>query len=62
MVLVNAVYFKGLWERQFKVENTAPQRFFVTPNRHAMVPMMSQESGFKYGKVFSLSLSLLRKK
>ncbi|XP_037790779.1 LOW QUALITY PROTEIN: leukocyte elastase inhibitor A-like [Penaeus monodon] len=59
MVLVNAVYFKGLWERQFKVENTAPQRFFVTPNRHAMVPMMSQESGFKYGESQELDAQVL---
>lgn len=57
MVLVNAVYFKGVWDRQFQVENTAPQKFFVTPNSPATVPMMNQEGKFKYGKV-SLFLCL----
>ncbi|XP_047489953.1 leukocyte elastase inhibitor A-like [Penaeus chinensis] len=59
MVLINAVYFKGLWDRQFKVENTSPQRFFVGPNRHAMVPMMSQEGNFRYGESQELDAQVL---
>ncbi|XP_042888843.1 serpin B10-like [Penaeus japonicus] len=39
MVLVNAVYFKGLWEHQFKLENTAQERFFVAPNNPSMISM-----------------------
>ncbi|XP_063592956.1 leukocyte elastase inhibitor-like [Penaeus indicus] len=59
MALVNAVYFKGLWDSQFKVENTSPQRFFVGPNRHATVPMMSQEGNFNYGESQELDAQVL---
>ncbi|ROT62953.1 putative serine proteinase inhibitor, partial [Penaeus vannamei] len=59
MVLVNAVYFKGVWDRQFQVENTAPQKFFVTPNSPATVPMMNQEGKFKYGESRELDAQVL---
>lgn len=29
LVLVNALYFKGLWETQFRKANTKPNTFFV---------------------------------
>ncbi|XP_042888845.1 leukocyte elastase inhibitor-like [Penaeus japonicus] len=59
MVLVNAVYFKGLWEHQFKLENTAQERFFVAPNNPSMVPMMSQKDKFRYGESKELDAQVL---
>ncbi|XP_042857105.1 leukocyte elastase inhibitor-like [Penaeus japonicus] len=59
MILVNAVYFKGLWEHQFKLENTAQERFFVAPNSHSMVPMMSQKDKFRYGESKELDAQVL---
>lgn len=50
MAIVNAAYFKGTWQFQFKPTSTASERFFVTPQSHQMVPMMNQISAFNFGK------------
>ncbi|ROT78002.1 serine proteinase inhibitor 7 [Penaeus vannamei] len=59
MALVNAAYFKGTWQSQFKPTTTAPERFFVTPQRHQMVPMMSQIAAFRYGESEQVAASVL---
>ena len=33
LVLINAVYFKGLWKNQFKAEDTKTEPFHVDSNR-----------------------------
>ncbi len=43
MVLVNAVYFNGKWDRPFSPEATLEQPFFVTESETKPVPMMYQE-------------------
>lgn len=43
MVLVNAVYFNGKWDRPFSPDATSEQPFFVTENETKPVPMMYQE-------------------
>ena len=48
LVLVNAIYFKGLWESPFMKEATKEAPFWVTPELSVDVPMMSQEEAFKY--------------
>ncbi|MBM4039836.1 MAG: serpin family protein [Planctomycetes bacterium] len=40
LVLVNAVYFYGSWEREFDKELTQDAPFFVTPEKTATVRMM----------------------
>lgn len=30
LVLVNVVYFKGQWDREFKQENTKEEKFWLT--------------------------------
>lgn len=46
LVLVNAIYFKGNWEKKFKTEATVEQQFKVNKNETKPVKMMSQESEF----------------
>ncbi|XP_055708014.1 serine protease inhibitor 42Dd-like isoform X8 [Phlebotomus papatasi] len=49
MVLVNAIYFKGLWENKFKVENTKKMPFWTTKDNSVDVDMMHTKADFKYG-------------
>ncbi|MFZ4394333.1 MAG: serpin family protein [Kiritimatiellia bacterium] len=49
LVLVNAVYFKGKWESQFKADHTQQAPFFVAENKSVQAPLMSQTHEFKYG-------------
>jgi serpin B len=44
LVLVNAVYFKGLWAEQFQVSNTSTAPFFITPSQNVTVQMMHEET------------------
>ncbi|XP_065155049.1 leukocyte elastase inhibitor-like isoform X6 [Paramisgurnus dabryanus] len=46
LVLVNAIYFKGTWEKKFLREDTFDQEFKVNKNETKPVKMMSQESKF----------------
>ncbi|XP_026466199.1 antichymotrypsin-2-like isoform X4 [Ctenocephalides felis] len=50
MVLVNALYFKGLWEKQFKKENTQDKPFYVTETETKNVRMMHIKDKFRYGE------------
>lgn len=52
-VLINAVFFKGLWQSQFEVEQTRTQEFLIPPGRSGgNVQMMSQSGRFNYGKFY----------
>ena len=46
-VLLNAIYFKGLWESQFKKEQTHDALFKVSAQKLVTVPFMHQRSDFK---------------
>ncbi len=48
LVLVNAIYFKGMWASQFEEGATKEAAFWVAPDAPVDVPMMSQEEEFKY--------------
>ncbi|KAK3734354.1 hypothetical protein QZH41_005338 [Actinostola sp. cb2023] len=57
--LVNAIYFKGLWEKQFKKEHTFPSTFFVRQNEELEIQMMFQKSKFKYTRDKDLDCEVL---
>lgn len=48
LVLVNAIYFKGIWADQFKAENTKEMPFHVTATRTIQAPMMSRQLECRY--------------
>ncbi|XP_042560099.1 antithrombin-III-like [Clupea harengus] len=50
LVLVNTIYFKGQWRNKFDKENVMKDDFYVTDEKTCEVPMMYQETKFKYGK------------
>lgn len=50
LVLVNAIYFKGNWAKQFKPEQTAPGDFFVSSDTAVKVPMMAQTHRFPHAE------------
>jgi serine protease inhibitor len=48
MMLMNAVYFKGLWAEPFKAELTKEEEFTLPDGKKAMVPMMGRSGNFPY--------------
>ncbi|KAH8237233.1 hypothetical protein KR038_007521 [Drosophila bunnanda] len=47
-VLINALYFKGLWQKPFMPESTQLDDFYVDPLNRVPVDMMYQEDKFKF--------------
>jgi serpin B len=48
LVLSNAIYFKGVWEHQFKKKSTSEEPFYLLNGKDVKVPMMSQTEWFRY--------------
>ena len=46
-VLLNAIYFKGVWASQFKKSSTHDAPFNLAAGRQVTVPMMYQQNDFK---------------
>uniref|UniRef100_A0A8C5WZP3 Serpin domain-containing protein n=1 Tax=Malurus cyaneus samueli TaxID=2593467 RepID=A0A8C5WZP3_9PASS len=57
MVLVSAIYFKGLWEKAFKEEDT--QTLHNLPQESKPVQMMSQTGTFKVAEITSEKCRIL---
>lgn len=49
LVVVNSIYFKGLWKSRFQAQNTRPRPFTRPDGTTVKVPMMSQLSVFNVG-------------
>jgi serpin B len=50
IVLVNAVYFKGQWDKPFKKRETVPLEFARSANDKVKTPTMVQTGAFLYGE------------
>src|SRR5207249_12159994 len=48
LVLANAIYFKGVWARQFEKTGTSNQPFHVSTARHVEVPLMHHFDEVRY--------------
>ncbi|XP_026328597.1 alaserpin-like [Hyposmocoma kahamanoa] len=58
-ILLNAIYFKGNWNRPFDKENTKDEDFHVSKDQTITVPMMHNNTLFKYAKSSELNAQLL---
>jgi serpin B len=48
LVLTNAIYFKGKWAHQFKLQSTQDSPFSLLDGEKSTVPMMNQKERFGY--------------
>ncbi|MFY9905909.1 MAG: serpin family protein, partial [Terriglobales bacterium] len=48
LVLTNAIYFKGDWEKQFKKEDTKDEDFQLSAAQAIKTPLMHMTKGFNY--------------
>uniref|UniRef100_A0A1V1FTD1 Putative serine protease inhibitor 1 isoform B n=1 Tax=Reticulitermes speratus TaxID=60591 RepID=A0A1V1FTD1_9NEOP len=60
LVLVNAVYFKGLWEKQFSADSTAVSTFHLNSKESKEVPMMHKKDKFGYLQSEELDADILQ--
>ncbi|NXF95864.1 OVAL protein, partial [Eubucco bourcierii] len=58
-ILVNAIYFKGLWEKAFKDEDIQTVPFRMTEQESKPVQMMYQTGSFKVVKVAAEKVKIL---
>ncbi|CAN7942640.1 unnamed protein product, partial [Ixodes pacificus] len=59
LIFVNSIYFKGLWDSQFKPSTTKPGDFHLTPQTSKKVDMMHQKGDFKMGHCRDLKVTAL---
>jgi len=50
LLLINALYFKGLWSDQFSTSRTKKQNFYSSAAKTAQVDMMTQKDDFNYAE------------
>jgi serpin B len=57
MLLINAIYFKGMWNSQFDKSQTTDETFHISASETKQVPMMKQKAKFRYcqGQGFTLA-------
>jgi hypothetical protein len=60
MLLVNAIYFKGLWRYPFNESYTQPGEFQVTPGHSVTVPFMTMERDLYWSHSVELDSAILR--
>jgi serpin B len=56
LVITNAVYFKDVWAKQFKAENTKDADFHVLPEKTVTVRMMEMSDKFPYAETANLQM------
>ncbi|EAR97276.1 proteinase inhibitor I4 serpin (macronuclear) [Tetrahymena thermophila SB210] len=48
MILINAIYFKDSWKKQFEELQTKKQKFYTNDNKSKLVKMMNMSHKFNY--------------
>jgi serine protease inhibitor len=48
LYLINAIYFKGAWQDEFKKDSTKDEPFTTAGGDHPNVPMMHQSGSYRY--------------
>jgi len=56
LVLVNAVYFKGMWENRFKLEDTRDGPFHTAVDQTVQAPMMKLRKELDYAELDSAQI------
>jgi serpin B len=56
LVLTNAVYFKGAWDKKFGKEATKPDDFYRANGPSVKLPMMHQAADFSYAEAANLQV------
>ena len=59
LVLVNAIYFKGLWKLPFEKKSTKTDTFFLSASNTRKTRMMNVEEQFNYAEVSNLNCKIL---
>ena len=59
MVLLNAVYFKGNWAKEFKKKDTTDRPFHLDEKTQKNVPTMFLKSKFVYGELPDLKAKFI---
>jgi len=59
LVLINAIYFKGLWQSPFKTDSTQPAPFTLSDGTQQAVQMMRQMHTFGYYETADLQIASL---
>lgn len=61
MLVVNALFFKGTWRRQYFLDkNTYMRKFYLSTNNSIDVPFMTTVSRFYYSESPELDAKILR--
>jgi serpin B len=60
MLLVNAIYFKGVWRYPFNENYTREGVFYVTPTQSVTVPFMRMERDLYWSESVELDSAILR--
>lgn len=60
MMLLNAVYFKGMWEIPFPTQDTKNSTFWISNTNQVIVPTMSVLEKFWYYNATDLGAHLVR--
>jgi serpin B len=50
LMAMNAVYFKGLWNEPFEIDETTDEKFTLQDGTSQLVPMMRQSGNFRYAE------------